>query len=188
MSDEHRTPAEIEAEIVAARARLSRDLGLLQDRLTVEGLVDEVRLQMRGQIDAAAAQVRSQVSDVAGEVAAELRDQVGTAAKGVARTAKANPWPVAAIGLGLAWLAVSALKPAPKVKKPRVGMAPVKPVLPETSPDYDFSPADAAAAKLEQEADQWASGVLANGSQPVPPYDAEPSWVRDPDDLTLRRP
>ena len=47
MSDDHRKPAEIEAEIAAERARLSRDLDVLQERLTVEGLMDEVRLQVR---------------------------------------------------------------------------------------------------------------------------------------------
>lgn len=188
MSDEHRTPAEIEAEIAAERTRLSRDLDVLQGRLTVEGLMEEVRLQVRSQMNDVAAQVRGQVGEVANEVADQIRAQVGTAGQTVSRTAKENPWPVAVVGLGLAWLAFSALKPARKAAKPKVGMAPIKPYVPAKPADYDYSPADVAAAHLEDEADQWAEAALGAGSNPIPPYDPEPTWARDEDSLTTRRP
>ena len=187
MSDDHRTPAQIEAEIVAERARLSRDLDVLQDRLTVEGLMDEVRLQVRSQINDVTAQVRGQVGQVANEVAVQLREQVGTAGQTVTKTAKDNPWPVAVIGLGLAWLAVSALKPARQAAKPKIGMAPVKPAVPSKPAQYDYSPADVAASHLEDDADQWAETVLGTGSNPIPPYDPEPTWARDPESLTTKR-
>lgn len=187
MTDERRTAAQIEAEIAAERARLGRDLDLLQDRLTVEGLMKEAQTQVRSQVDAVAAQVRGQVGDVANDVAVHLRDQIGTAGQAVSRAAKENPWPVAAIGLGLAWLAFSALKPARKAAGPKIGMAPIKPDQPVAPAVYDSSPADIAAAHLEEEADQWAAAVLDAGSQPIPPYDPEPSWAHDPDDPVVRR-
>ena len=186
MTADHRKPAEIEAEIAAERARLSRDLDVLQERLTVEGLMDEVRLQVRSQINDVSAQVRGQVGQVANEVAVQLRDQVGTAGQTVARTAKENPWPVAVIGLGLAWLAASALKPAHRAAKPKIGMAPVKPAVPSKPAHYDYSPADMAAAHLEEDADQWAEAVLGTGSNPISPYDPEPAWARDPESVTTR--
>lgn len=188
MTGDYRKPSEIEADIAAERARLSRDLETLQDRLTVEGLMDEVRLQVRAQIDDVTAQVRGQVGAVTTDVAAVLRDQIGAASDTVSRTAQKNPWPFAVIGLGLAWLAISAVTPDRGSKrKPRIGMAPVKPTTIPEQPHYDSSPADMAAARLERDADIWAGTVVAE-SQPIPPYDPAPTWARDDETLTLSRP
>ena len=189
MTADTRKPAEIEAEIAAERARLSHDLETLQDRLTVDGLMDEVKLQVRAQIDEVTSQLRRQVGAVSSDVALTLRDQIGTASETVSRVARRNPWPFAVIGLGVAWLAVSAVTPDRGVRrKPRIGMAPVKVSTPEAPHHYDSSPADMAAARLEDEADRWAATVVTSSAQPIPPYDPEPSWARDDDTLTLTRP
>ena len=188
MTAEHRTPAEIEADIAAERARLSHDLETLQDRLTVDGLMDEVKLQVRAQLNDVTQQVRAQFGAVSGDVAVALRDQVTATGDIVRRTAQRNPWPFAVIGLGLAWLAVSAVTPdRGGRKKPRIGMAPVKPASPDVVHHYDASPADVAAARLEREADNWADHVVSAHSNPIPPYDPEPTWARDDSALTLSR-
>ena len=188
MTAETRKPSEIEAEIAAERARLSRDLETLQDRLTVDGLMDEVKLQVRGQIDEVTSQLRRQFGAVSSEVAATLRDQIGAAGDTVSRTARQNPWPFAVIGLGAAWLAVSALSPDRGARKPRIGMAPVKKAQTPRPSHYDTSPADIAAARLERDADRWAETEVTANANPIPPYDPEPTWARDDDSLTLTRP
>ena len=68
MTADTRKPAEIEAEIALERARLGRDLDVLQNRLTVDGLMEEVKLQVRGQIDEVTAQLRGQVGIVTRDV------------------------------------------------------------------------------------------------------------------------
>lgn len=189
MTADHRKPAEIEAEIAAERARLSNDLETLQGRLTMDGLMDEVRLQVRGQINELTAQVRGQVGTVTNDVAVTLREQVTVAGDTISRAARRNPWPFAVMGVGLAWLAVSAALPeqTPRKRKPRIGMAPVKPATQPMASHYDSSPADMAANRLERDADTWADSVIDAESQPIPPYDAEPTWARDDDALTLSR-
>ncbi len=188
MTDDRRTPSEIEAEIAAERAKLSTDLETLQDRLTVDGLMDEVRLQVRGQIDAVTAQLRGQIGTVSNEVAVSLRDQIATTSRTVSRAASQNPWPFAVIGAGLAWLAISSAMPDRGARKrPRIGMAPIKRTVPVKPAAYDNSPADMAAARLEDEADDWAASVLDSGSNPIPPYDPEPTWARDDTTLTTSR-
>ena len=189
MTADTRKPAEIEAEIALERARLGRDLDVLQNRLTVDGLMEEVKLQVRGQIDEVTAQLRGQVGIVTRDVSVVMRDQIATASETVSRTAQKNPWPFAVIGLGLAWLAISAVTPerAPRSKKPRIGMAPVKPATRPEVHHYDSSPADMAAAQLEGDADTWVENNFATQAQPIPPYDTEPAWARDDQDLTLRR-
>ena len=188
MTADHRKPAEIEAEIAQERARLSRDLETLQDRLTVEGLMEEVKLQVRGQIDEVTSQLRRQVGAVSSDVAVTLRDQIAAASDTVSRTARHNPWPFAVMGLGAAWLAISALTPDRGARKPRVGMSPIKPATPVSESRYDTSPADMAAARLERDADRWAATVVTPNANPIPPYDPEPRWARDDDSLTLTRP
>ena len=189
MIAEPRKPADIEAEIAAERSRLSRDLETLQDRLTVDGLMDEVKLQVRGQIDEVTSQLRRQFGAVSSDVAVTLRDQIASASETVSRTAKQNPWPFAVIGLGAAWLAISALTPDRGARKPHVGMAPVKRTpIGSTVSHYDSSPADMAAARLERDADRWADTVVSANANPIPPYDPEPTWARDDDQLTLTRP
>ena len=187
MTADHRTPDEIEADIAAERARLSQDLETLQDRLTVEGLMDEVRLQVRAQIDDVTAQLRGQVGAVSRDVAATLRDQIGAAGDTVSRAANRNPWPFAVVGVGVAWMIVSSMMPDRGRRKPRIGMAPVKPATPARRSNYDTRPADIAAARLEADADRWAAATLDSGSHPIPPYDPEPTWARDDDTLTLDR-
>ena len=189
MTGDPRTPAEIEADIAEERARLSRDLETLQDRLTIDGLMDEVKLQVRAQIDDVTRQVRRQFGSVSSEVAVTLRDQISAAGETVSRTARHNPWPIAVIGLGVAWLAVSTAMPdrGARKRKPHVGMAPLKPSGPREVHRYDSTPADMAAVRLERDADRWAAEVVSDHANPIPPYDPEPTWARDDSTLTLSR-
>ena len=177
MTADTRKPAQIEAEIEAERNRLSRDLGELQDRLTVENLVDDVKLQVRAQIDEIQRNLRSQLLEVTGSVGSEVRTQLSRTSTSVARLGRENPLPMIVTGVGLAWLAVSALRQPPK---PKPAYAPVKHRgwVREGS-QYDASPADMAARQLEEEAGSWAREVVKANSSPVPPYDARPSWSRD---------
>ncbi|SEM98608.1 Protein of unknown function [Loktanella fryxellensis] len=183
MTADYRTAKEIEAEIAAERAKLSGDLSMLQDRLTVDGLMDEVRMQVRGQIDEVTMQLRGQFKSVGTEVFGTMRDQIATTGDVIARSARSNPWPYAVIGAGLAWLAVSQAMPERGKPKTRIGMAPVKSVTPVRQPRYDSSPADMAAARLERDADGWATAVLDAQSHAVPSYDRDdydaPGWARD---------
>ena len=177
MTADTRKPAQIEAEIEAERSRLSRDLEELQDRLTVENLVDDVKLQVRAQINEIQRTLRGQLLEVTGAVGSEVRTQLSRTSSGVARLSRDNPLPMIVTGVGLAWLAVSALRQPPKAQP---AYAPVKRrgwVREEAQ--YDTSPADMAAHQLEEEAGSWAREIVDANSSPVPPYDARPSWSRD---------
>ena len=77
MSD-NRSPAEIEEQIEQERAELAGTLDTLQDRFSVEGVVN-------------------QVSD-------HLRSNGGEIARNMGETVKQNPLGVALVGAGLAWL------------------------------------------------------------------------------------
>ncbi len=81
MTNHTRSPEEIEHEIETERSQLQRTIDDLQDRLSLDGL-------MRSVTDG--------VSDNASEI--------GTT---IARTVQRNPVPIALVGAGLAWLAVS---------------------------------------------------------------------------------
>ena len=187
MTADNRSAAQIEKEIASEREALGRDLDELQRRLTVDNLVDDVKLQVKAQIDEVQRQVRSQLLDITGTVGTEVRDQISRTSGQVARLTRENPLPMLVTGAGLAWLAFSALRQPPK---PRPAYAPIKRDRRSLRgrEDYDYSPADMAAAELEEQADDWARTHVEANSNPIPPYDARPSWAREDEDLTLTRP
>ncbi|RYH03942.1 DUF3618 domain-containing protein [Salipiger sp. IMCC34102] len=176
MTADHRSPAEIEAEIEAERSRLSRDLDELQERLTVENVVDDVKAQVRVQINEIQRALRGQLLEVTGTVGSEMRTQLTRTSTGVVRLTRENPWPMLVTGLGLAWLTASALRRPPA---PKPAYAPVQRGWVREEAQYDASPADMAAAQLEEEAGSWAREVVDAKSSPVPPYHARPSWARE---------
>ncbi len=81
MTDTPRSPEEIEREIETERSQLQRTIDDLQDRLSLDGL-------MRSVTDS--------VTDNATDIG-----------QTVARTVQRNPVPIALVGAGLAWLAIS---------------------------------------------------------------------------------
>lgn len=76
-----RTSAEVEAEVEASRSELDRNVEALKQKMTPGQLFDEAARMMGG---------------TGQQVASKFADQ-----------AKANPMPLAVMGLGLAWLMVS---------------------------------------------------------------------------------
>lgn len=78
MTNENRTPEEIERAIEAERSQLSSTLGDLQDKFSIDTLVR---------------QVREQFSEHGGDIGRSVADQV-----------KANPIPLALTAIGLGWL------------------------------------------------------------------------------------
>lgn len=78
MTNETRTPDEIEREIEAQRSELTSNLDDLQDRFSIDGLVRQIGDQFR---------------EHGGDMGRSISDQV-----------KANPIPLALTGIGLAWM------------------------------------------------------------------------------------
>jgi hypothetical protein len=81
MTDQTRSPEEIEREIATERSELQRTIDDLQERLSFDGI-------MRSVTDS--------VSDNASDIGRTISD-----------TVQRNPVPIALVGAGLAWLAVS---------------------------------------------------------------------------------
>ncbi|SDE70622.1 DUF3618 domain-containing protein [Limimaricola pyoseonensis] len=81
MTDTTRSPEEIEREIETERSELQRTIDDLQERLSLDGL-------MRSVTDS-------------------LSDNASDIGQTVSRTVQRNPVPIALVGAGLAWLAVS---------------------------------------------------------------------------------
>lgn len=88
MTDETRTPEEIEREIEAERSALTSNLGDLQDKFSVDTLI---------------AQVRAQFNEHGGDVGRTVAEQ-----------AKANPIPLALTAIGIGWLMFGSGRIAPK--------------------------------------------------------------------------
>ena len=178
MTDDRRTPAQIESDIDAERARLSQNLSVLQDRLTVDGIMGEVRTQVRHQVDDVSVQVRRHLETAADDIGHQLRGQVGTISRTLGQAAKRNPLPMALIGIGIGWLALRSMGSDDNtVVQARPAYAPIKRTA--TPAHYDMSPADMAAKELEDEADSWVDGNTRQAAKPISPYDADPSWARD---------
>jgi hypothetical protein len=88
MTDDTRTPEEIERRIEAERRDLSENLESLQDKFSVDTLI---------------AQVRAQFSEHGGDVGRTVAEQ-----------AKANPIPLALTAIGIGWLMLGSGRVAPK--------------------------------------------------------------------------
>ena len=78
MTDDTRTPEEIEREIEKRRAALSSNIDALQDRFSIDTVVRQIGDQFR---------------EHGGDMGRSISEQV-----------KANPIPLALTGIGLAWL------------------------------------------------------------------------------------
>jgi ElaB/YqjD/DUF883 family membrane-anchored ribosome-binding protein len=88
MTNEARTPEEIEREIETQRSELTSNLDDLQDRFSIDGLVRQIGDQFR---------------EHGGDLGRSITDQV-----------KANPIPLALTGIGLAWMMFGNSRPSPR--------------------------------------------------------------------------
>ena len=84
MTSDNRTPEEIEREIEIERAELTDTLDTLQDKLSIDGIIN-------------------QVSD-------QFRNNGSEIASNIARTARENPVALALTGVGLAWMIFGSAK------------------------------------------------------------------------------
>ena len=133
------------------KSEIERDLDVTRQALAADISALQNRLDPKPWVDAAT----RQVSDEAGQLARAAFDH-----------ARANPLPVALIAAGLGWLIFSG-----RSTGPRPAYAPL-PDRPRDVPTYDATPADMAARRLEDDADDWAATYAAT------PETDLPDWAR----------
>ena len=139
MTDDTRTPEEIEREIEAERRDLSSNLEDLQDKFSVDALI---------------AQVRAQFSEHGGDIGRTVAEQ-----------AKANPIPLALTAIGIGWLMLGSGRIAPKEAPRRAydddrdRYSPAR--RPRALPLYDDGPDW---ARDDDDGDDWGQGrAIAQG-------------------------
>lgn len=93
MTNETRTPDEIEREIETQRSELTSNLDDLQNRFSIDGLV-------------------RQIGD-------QFREHGGDLGRSITAQVKANPIPLALTGIGLAWMMFGNSRPSPRTDEYR---------------------------------------------------------------------
>ena len=115
--DDSEDPEQIRAEIEDTRAEMSQTINEIQERLSPENVMDQVKEKVReatiGKVERVMNRVGETISEVA-EPAREVVSRAGTAIKETGRSAGdvvwRNPIPVGLIGLGLGILAMRAFR------------------------------------------------------------------------------
>jgi ElaB/YqjD/DUF883 family membrane-anchored ribosome-binding protein len=103
MSDDNRTPEEIQADIERTRADLSETVDTIQHRVSPESLKNQVTDQAEGAIQEIKDAAIGKLNEVIGGMGGNLED---VSSNFVARI-RENPVPAALIGVGIGWLVMS---------------------------------------------------------------------------------
>lgn len=116
-TDDDENPEQIRAEIEDTRAELSQTLNEIQERLSPENVMDQVKEKVREATVGKVERVMNRVGETIGEVAEPVGQVVGRAGTVIKETGRSagdviwrNPIPVALIGLGLGMLAMRAYR------------------------------------------------------------------------------
>ncbi len=115
--DDYEDPEQIRAEIEDTRAEMSQTINEIQERLSPENVMDQVKEKVREATVGKVERVMNKVGETIGEVTEPAREVVGRAGSVIKETGKSagdvvwrNPIPVALIGLGLGMLAMRAFR------------------------------------------------------------------------------
>jgi ElaB/YqjD/DUF883 family membrane-anchored ribosome-binding protein len=115
--DEKKDPREIEREIEQTRSVISQDLNAIGERLSPENLKQDLKREAKEMVDEAkeaAIDRLREAKDSALESVEEVVHDVGQRAREIGDRSmsfvRANPIPLAMIGLGVGWLAVSVVR------------------------------------------------------------------------------
>ena len=96
------TVNELKAEISQTQGQLRQTLTEIQERLSPAHLAEQAKNTVR---DATIGRVTDMAERV-GDTASRIVEQTRRAASGLPRPVRNNPWPLAMIGVGVAWLLV----------------------------------------------------------------------------------
>jgi ElaB/YqjD/DUF883 family membrane-anchored ribosome-binding protein len=107
----------LRAEIEDTRAEMSQTINEIQERLSPENVMDQVKEKVREATVGKVERVMNRVGETIGEVAEPAREVLSSAGSTIKETGKSaagvinrNPIPVALIGLGLGMLAIRAFR------------------------------------------------------------------------------
>ena len=116
-TDDYDNPEQLRAEIEDTRAEMSQTINEIQERLSPENVMDQVKEKVRDATVGKVERVMERVGETIGEVTEPAREVVGragTALKDTGRSAAdvvwRNPIPVALIGLGLGMLVMRTVR------------------------------------------------------------------------------
>lgn len=96
------TVSELKAEISDTQGQLQQTLAEIQERLSPAHLAEQAKNTVR---EATIGKVTHMAEQV-GDTATRMVDQTRRAAAGLPRPVRDNPWPLALIGVGVAWFLV----------------------------------------------------------------------------------
>jgi ElaB/YqjD/DUF883 family membrane-anchored ribosome-binding protein len=116
-STDYENPEQIRAEIEDTRAEMSQTINEIQERLSPENVMEQVKEKVREATVGKVEKVMDRVGETIGEVTEPAREVVGRAGTAIKETGKSaadviwrNPIPVALIGLGLGMLVMRAVR------------------------------------------------------------------------------
>ena len=116
-ADDVEDPEQLRAQIEDTRAEMSQTINEIQERLSPENVMDQVKEKVREATVGKVERVMERVGETIGEVTEPAREVVGRAGTAVMETGRSaadvvwrNPIPVALIGLGLGMIAMRAFR------------------------------------------------------------------------------
>lgn len=116
-TDDNEDPEQIRAEIEDTRAEMSQTINEIQERLSPENVMEQVKEKVREATVGKVERIMNRVGETIGEYAEPAREVMGRAGTAIKETGKSagdvvwrNPIPVALIGLGLGMIAMRAYR------------------------------------------------------------------------------
>ena len=100
------TVNELKAEISQTQGQLHQTLSEIQERLSPAHIAEQAKNTVR---DATVGKV-TDMAEQAGQTASRMIEQTRRAAAGLPRPVRNNPWPLALIGVGVAWFLMNSAR------------------------------------------------------------------------------
>ncbi|HVI72547.1 MAG TPA: DUF3618 domain-containing protein [Pyrinomonadaceae bacterium] len=109
-TDSYEDPEQLRADIEDTRAEMSQTINEIQERLSPENVMDQVKEKVREATIGKVERVMNRVGETIGEVTEPAREVVMETGRSAADVVWRNPIPVALIGLGLGMIAMRAFR------------------------------------------------------------------------------
>jgi len=109
-TDDYEDPEQLRADIEDTRAEMSQTINEIQERLSPENVMDQVKEKVREATIGKVERVMNRVGETIGEVTEPAREVVMETGRSAADVVWRNPIPVALIGLGLGMIAMRAFR------------------------------------------------------------------------------
>jgi len=110
ITDDYEDPEQLRADIEDTRAEMSQTINEIQERLSPENVMDQVKEKVREATIGKVERVMNRVGETIGEVTEPAREVVMETGRSAADVVWRNPIPVALIGLGLGMIAMRAFR------------------------------------------------------------------------------